>query len=231
MTWIEHTVRCLRIGTPLRGVRGLLSIAAVTLFAPLHAALEWKDERVLLEPPAGAREAGAVFTVTNRGAATVRITDVKSGCGCTVAELERTELPPGDSAQLRAVYHVGVRHGRQSVTISVFTDEGRSEPYALTLDVVIKPGVEIAPRLVYWKLGDEPTPKSVRITLVEDFRLLGVESAGAEFAVELLPGEGAEREVRITPRDTLARRQAQIAVRLARGDSEPETIPLWVRVL
>jgi hypothetical protein len=199
--------------------------------APLHAALEWKDSRLLLEPPAGAREAGAVFVATNRGTAPVRITDVQSACGCTVPELERTELQPGESATIRAVYHVGVRHGRQSVTISVFTDEGRSEPYALTLDVVIKPGVEIAPRLVFWKLGDEPFAKTVRITLVEDFRVVDVESAGPEFSVELLPGEGAERELRITPRDTMAQRQTQIRVRVARAQGEPEVIPLWARVL
>lgn len=209
----------------------MIVVCVLALASPLHAALEWQATRVLLEPPTGAREAGAVFTVTNRGDAPVRILDVKSACGCTVPELERTELQPGESASIRAIYHVGVRHGRQSVTISVFTDEGRSEPYALTLDVVIKPGIEIAPRLVYWKLGDVPAPKTVRITLVDDFRVVDVESTGPEFSVELLPGEGPERELRIAPRDTMARRQAQIHVRVARAQDVPEMILLWARVL
>lgn len=219
------------VGASLRVVRASLLACILGVVAPLHAALEWKELRILLEPPTGAREAGAVFEFTNRGTTPVRITDVKSGCGCTVPEVERSELEPGESAQLRALYRVGARQGRQSVTISVFTDEGRSEPYALTLDVVIKPTVEIAPRMVYWKLGDDLTPKTMRITLVEDFRVLGVESASADFAVELLPGEGAVRELRVTPRDTMARRQAQLSVRISRGGDDAEVIPVWVRVL
>ncbi len=199
--------------------------------APLRAELAWKETRVTLAPPTGAREASAVFEFTNRGSGLVRITDVRSGCGCTVPELERSEVKPGEAGRVRAVFHVGSRRGRQSVTISVMTDEGRSEPYALTLDVEIKDSVDVAPRLVFWKLGDEPVSKSVRVTLVEDFRIVGVESASADFAVELVPGEGTMREARVTPRDTFAKRQGAVTLKIARGEAEPEEIQVWVRVL
>lgn len=208
-----------------------LLLMALALPSAAQAQLAWTETRLQLDPPAGAHESTAVFTMTNRGERLVRITDVQTGCGCTVPDLERTELKPGEQGTLRAIYHPGLRQGRQSVTISVFTDEGRSQPYELALDVVIKPTVGIAPRLVYWRLGDEPEARSVDVTLVEDYRLLGVESSSPDFTAELVAGEGMRRIVRVVPRDTIARRQAQITVRVARGEAEPETVVFWARVL
>ena len=40
------------------------------------------------------------YTVRNAGDALLRIEKVSTSCGCTEAELDRTDIPPGETAQL-----------------------------------------------------------------------------------------------------------------------------------
>ncbi|MCK4292081.1 MAG: DUF1573 domain-containing protein [Planctomycetes bacterium] len=44
------------------------------------------------------------FKFTNNGRAPLKITNVKSTCGCAVAKLEKKEYAPGESGTIKVIY-------------------------------------------------------------------------------------------------------------------------------
>lgn len=52
-----------------------------------------------------------VFRVTNQGTDPLHIERVESSCGCTVAELVRRDLAPGQSTEVRATFKAGLLTG------------------------------------------------------------------------------------------------------------------------
>ncbi|GMR09831.1 MAG: hypothetical protein BMS9Abin28_0651 [Anaerolineae bacterium] len=84
----------------------LLLAALAALILPLLAACGNPTPRIVVEPTSqdlGERAQERIelaYTVRNAGDALLIIEKVSTSCGCTVAELDRTEIPPGETAQL-----------------------------------------------------------------------------------------------------------------------------------
>jgi len=194
-------------------------------------ALQWESERVTLAPPAGAADAMAEFKFTNRSETVVRVLEARSSCGCTVAALDKDMFQPGESGNIRARFHIGEREGRQSVTVWVTTDESGAKPYELALAVEIQTPVRLVPRMLWWKIGEEPVPKLVQVRLLEAWRVESVAVNSEDFAVELLKGDDGAIQLRVTPRDTWASRNSLIKLKVAHGDEPPVEFVAWVRVL
>lgn len=213
---------CLRIGAVL---------VCLGLGGVLRAELHWLQRRILIEPPAGAPEASGEFEFVNRGKTPVRVTEVRSGCGCTVMALEKDVVPPGEKGKIRAVFHVGSRQGRQSVAVTVTTSEPETRIYELTVEAEIKEFVSLTPRLHYWKVGDEPKPKIFQVTLMANYRFLGAESATPDFAVEVIGQENRVVQLRASPRDTWARRDGVFKIKLSQEGRAPVEVLAYVRVL
>jgi hypothetical protein len=53
----------------------------------------------------------AVFEFRNAGGETLRITDIKASCGCTVPELEKREYGPGEEGTLNVIFDPSNRSG------------------------------------------------------------------------------------------------------------------------
>jgi hypothetical protein len=212
----------------------LLSLALVSLFVfagpAMAAALHWEAERVLLSPEVAAKDAEGVFQFTNRGDATVRVVETRASCGCTVAALTRDVLQPGESGEIRALYHIGEREGRQSVTITVTTDEAGARPYELTLEIEINIPVHVVPRFHSWRVGDDPAPKLFEVMRHEGWRLQKAVSESGEFTVEVITLDDGTNQLRVAPQDTLAVRQCVIRLKLTFGDDKSFDYVAWARV-
>lgn len=63
-------------------------------------------------------------TVTNTSDRTVRIVSVHSDCGCTVPQLDRTELGPGESTILHVRFETRTFAGPIRRTVTLTTDQG-----------------------------------------------------------------------------------------------------------
>jgi hypothetical protein len=218
-----------------------LLLAVVAGFVPAIAAaeasqaraLEWETERVTLAPSPGVTEATARFKFTNRGAAVVHIRETRSSCGCTVAALDRDTFQPGESGVIRAHFAAGEREGAQSVSIAVVTDEPRAEPYVLTLVVEMQLPVRVVPRFMHWRIGEQPAPKSAQVRALPGWTLVSAQTDTDAFSVELVPpsdGEGPT-ELRVTPRDTWAKREGRIKLTARSSDATTVESLVWVRVL
>ncbi len=205
----------------MRTIRILAAYAGLGLVGAARADLQWQEQRLLLEPPVGAAEAIGVFEFVNRGRHTIRVVDVRAECGCTVIAPEKDEVLPGEKGRIRAVFQIGSREGRQSVGVSVVTHEPEMREYKLTLDVAIKPFVTLTPRWLYWKVGDDSEGKILLIRMVDGFKFVAAESTSPEFSVEVVAPADDAVQLRVKPRDTWAKREGSIKVRVA-PPAQPE---------
>jgi len=215
----------------IRRVRFWGLLAFFGFGAGLRAELQWLERRILLEPPAGAEDAAGEFEFINRGKTPVRVTDVRSGCGCTVVALDNDVILPGEKGRIRAVFHIGSRQGRQSVGVAVTAAEPEIRQYELTVEVVIKDFGTLTPRAISWKLGDEPSPRVLQLQLTPGFRFLGAESATPDFLVEVAVGADGAVHLRVAPRDTWAKRNGSVKVKIASGQQPPIDLVASVSVL
>jgi|GEM_PF-548505 len=86
-----------------------------------------------------------VFTVTNDGAAALRIDPLESTCGCTWSGLKRNCLQPGEVAQLAFTLHLGESASAVKRYILVRSNDPRSPTSRLTVKADYAPLHEIAP--------------------------------------------------------------------------------------
>lgn len=183
-----------------------IAIGALLVFqTPLSAQLQWEATTIRQELALGQETAEAQFEFENIGNYPIVIRETSSSCGCTTAKLERTTYYPGDKGVIIAQFDVGDRTGTRRNTVRVLTDDPTKPSTTLTFSVEIPVLIDISPRLVHWRVGEEEAEKLVKIQVNPDapFEISGIEADRDGFEIELANSEKAgEYEVRVTPQST-----------------------------
>jgi hypothetical protein len=110
-------------------------------------------------------EIRATFTVTNNGDEAIRISRIKTSCGCTGSVVDRKILEPGESTGITGSFNKGKRQGLNRNRLEVFID-GQAESVAtLFMNVQIPTLIEAMPRIVYWNNRASKSPRSIAVTL------------------------------------------------------------------
>src|SRR6266702_2589928 len=119
-----------------------------------RAELKWEQTQVELHPAVGDEEAIGHFKYQNTGDKPVRFKSVRSSCGCTTAQTQKEEVPPGEKGEITATFKIGGRTGTQVKNVTVDTDDPAQTSTVLTLKAVIPQQLEIAPTFVTWGQGE-----------------------------------------------------------------------------
>ena len=210
----------------------LVMISALALLSDtLSAEVQWKERTLRLEPPLGAQQASGVFEFTNTGTASVRIVEVRSGCGCTVAAMDKQVVAPGEKGTVQAVYHVAQRTGRQTVAVTVRTEEPEPRSHDLAVEVQIGAFAQLTPRLLYWRVGDDAAPKMLQVALVDGFEFVSAESVSGDFELAVVSKSEKAVELKVSPRDTWAKRTGSIRVTVAQPGQAEAVATALLRVL
>ncbi len=101
--------------------------------APVHA-LEWEKKIIEMDAPHGQEEMRTKFDFKNTGKKLVHILEVKTSCGCTVADASATDVAAGETGTIYVAFTSGKRTGVQKKSIFVLTDE-TSEPVELLFKI------------------------------------------------------------------------------------------------
>ncbi len=130
------------------------------------------------------------FTVINVGTAELKITDVKTTCGCTVAELKKKQLAPGEETSIDVTLNLKGKQGPQQKQITVMSNDPATPAYKLTLKGEAVPAVLVEPALANFGrvLDAQPAPQVVTIKANQEglsFNVTGVQLAEKEFTQEL----------------------------------------------
>ena len=199
------------------------------VFAPsLLAGIEFEFIQVDLKASPGDKKLVAEFPFTITGERTVKITRVRTSCGCTTAKLDKMTYAPGESGVITTTFKIGDRVGKQIKGIKVETDDPEHPKIKLILRTMIQETVDLSRSILIWKKSDPAEPKSVTLKVVADepLNLVSVTSTPA-FKTELhTVAEGREYRVTVTPTAVSERARAEIRVI---ADS-PEASPMSFRI-
>jgi hypothetical protein len=178
--------------------------ALLVVGAAARADLKWEATRLEFHPAVSDRDVTARFPFTNEGTEPVVIDAVETGCGCTTAALAKLTYQPGEKGSVQATFHIGERTGFQDKVIRVRI-HGVQDPVVLTMATFIPELLKIEPHYVFWRLGDPPVPRIIKLTVLPDARLdhLHVVSSNPKFTAAIHPlQEGSAYLLVVTPTDT-----------------------------
>jgi hypothetical protein len=211
-----------------------LSLFLLCLFArSAFAQLTWETTEQTFNSKQQDKEVVAKYKFTNTGPKPIKIQNVRTSCGCTTAALSKTEYAPGESGQIEAKFTFSGRTGKQEKAISVDTSANPGQPTILKLHVYIQETVKIEPDVVFWRVGDQPDPKAIHITIAEDTtaNIVSITSENPALKVkltELKPGK--EYEAQIIPDSVAQPIAATLMIRTDYPPDNPETKYAYARV-
>ena len=166
-----------------------------------RAALVWENPEVDLHPTVSDKTAVAHFKYKNAGDKPIKITQVQPSCGCTTAAPPKDPIAPGGTGEIVATFTIGDRIGEQTKTIQVHTDDPNAEVTALKLKATIPRLLEYTPSFLYWRQGEEHTPKTITVK-IGDFPITKLDVTSTDPSIKIesvaVPDEKAFR-ITITP--------------------------------
>lgn len=153
--------------------------------------LQWNDKQISQAADPLAKSVTATFHFKNVGDKAVTIREVKPGCGCTTAALEKMTYAPGESGDIVAKFNIGNRQGQQNKTIKVTSDADKDPVVVLTMKTMIPQLLAIQPAFVFWKQGEAPEAKMITLTPdVSGLHVVKAQSDNEKVSVQLEEVEG-----------------------------------------
>ena len=172
----------------MKTLRPILVVTlSIFLSVTARAELKWEQTQVELHPDIGDKEAIGHFKYENTGDKPVRFKSIRTSCGCTVAQTQKEEVPPGEKGEITATLKIGGRTGTQVKAVTVDTDDPAHAVTVLTLKAVLPEMLEITPSFVYWTDGEAPKPKTVVVHPGKNFAVkeLKVTTSNLEFSAKV----------------------------------------------
>ncbi len=175
---------------------------SIFVCAVARAELKWEQTTVELHPAANDKEAVGHFKYQNTGSQPVRFKSVHTSCGCTVAQSQKEEVPPGEKGEITAT--IGDRTGTQVKSVTVQTDDPVTATTVLTLKAVIPQELEINPTFVFWGQGEALKSKSIVVRASKDFpvKQLKVTSSSPDFQTKVEQTGNGQFKIDVQPRET-----------------------------
>src|SRR5438477_9467263 len=169
-----------------------------------RAELKWEQTAIELHPAANDKQAIGHFKYQNTGKTPVKFKSVKASCGCTTAQSQKDEVPPGEKGEITATFNIGDRTGTQVKTVTVETDDAAKPSMVLTLRTIIPQQLEITPTFVFWKQGEKPDPKVITVKVGKEFTVnhIKVTSSSPDFQTKVEEAGKGEFKIDIQPKET-----------------------------
>src|SRR5213596_3670862 len=169
-----------------------------------HAELKFDKTEIELHPAPVDKQAVGHFTYQNTGKTPVKFKSVKASCGCTAAQTQKDEVPPGEKGEVTATFNIGERTGTQVKTVTVETDDPQQATTVLTLKAMIPQQLEITPTFVFWGQGEAAKPKTIVVRAAKDFPVkhLRVTSSSPDFQAKVEETGSGQFKIDVQPQDT-----------------------------
>jgi hypothetical protein len=169
-----------------------------------RAELKWDKTEVELHPTPADKQAVGHFTYQNTGKEPVHFKSVHASCGCTTAQTQKDQVPPGEKGEITATFNIGDRTGTQVKTVTVETDDPATPKTVLTLRTIIPQQLEITPTFVFWKQGEKPDPKTITVKVGKEFTVnhIKVTSSSPDFQTKVEEAGKGEFKIDVQPKET-----------------------------
>jgi hypothetical protein len=209
--------------------RSLAFILSIFICAIARAELKWDRTMIELHPAAADKVAVGHFKYQNTGSKPVRFKSVHTSCGCTAAQSQKEEVPPGEKGEITATFNIGDRTGTQVKTVTVETDDPTNATTVLTLKAVIPQELEINPTFVFWGQGEAPNPKTIVVHAGKDFPVkhLKVASSNPNFQTKIEETGNGKFKIDVQPSETSQMMDATLTIQ---SENSPKIFNAIARV-
>lgn len=180
-----------------------------------------------------------VFRILNAGDAPLRLDQVKSTCGCTVALISDPDVPPGGEGRVSVMLDTARMAGRVTKVVTVYTNDPDTPTAPLALTGVVYADLVASPTALW--LGRLRRGESVsrEISVVPGrpgatYAVTAVESDTAALGAEILPAEngapGQRVVVRLAKELPLGRFNGRLILRTNSPRESTITVPVFASV-
>lgn len=198
-----------------------LIIALIFMFpALLQAGLEFEATELELQVGLMDDSVEAVFRFKNTGEQTVTISDTRSSCGCTVPTLEKAVYVPGEEGEIKALFTIGGRTGKQHKTVSLTTDDPVNPTVMLSFNTTIPEWCTVEPRLLRWKVSSAIKGLQMTITIAdpEKVKVEFTQEDMKNFAISEVSMTPEKQVFLITPHTTVERVTERLSFKMTATD-------------
>lgn len=191
-----------------------LILALLFASVPAYAELKWEQTTVELNPAVGDKQAVGHFKYQNVGKTPVRFKAVRTSCGCTAAQTQKDEVPPGEKGEITATFSIGDRTGAQVKTVTVETDDPKQTSTVLTLKANLPETLAITPTFLYWAPGEGATAKTIMVKAGKNFpaKKLTATSTNADFVTKVESKSDGVWSISVEPKQTEKMEATTIAI-------------------
>lgn len=108
----------------------------------------------------------ARIVLKNDGDAPLKIKEVRVGCGCTSAPLEKDSLQPGETTNLNVTLNLPNGNGPLSKYVTLFTNEPDAKPHVLTLKADVQRPLQLSSSFIPFNAATmgKPTLGTITVT-------------------------------------------------------------------
>ena len=195
--------------------RELLLLGALCVFSQKgHAQLVWRSKKLVVPAKLEETKAHTHFDFKNVGSYPIKISEVKTSCGCTTAVLEKTLYQPGESGSIDTTMTIENKLGIQEKYINVNSDDPQAANEQLCFRVELPELLRVVPNFLYWKPNDF-SAKTVEVTAPDNLPIdiQRVNFDDEKFAVAWKPQEKVgEYLFVITPRTSVDGQKATVTL-------------------
>ncbi|GAB5558774.1 MAG: hypothetical protein SynsKO_04210 [Synoicihabitans sp.] len=149
----------------------LIAISSLILTTSVSQAdhIVWENPHIAEPLPVGTKSFDAVFKFTVEGENPVLIEDLKVDCGCTTAALASNRFKPGESGEIALNLDARGLAGSVERELIVYwrNDQEEADLFSsrLVLSVEVTPLIRTSPRVLFWRKGEPPTEKKMKISI------------------------------------------------------------------
>jgi hypothetical protein len=176
----------------------------------------------------------------NNGDKPMTIGDIRTSCGCTVAQLEKLRYYPGEEGQISVRFNSKGFSGVARKSVTIYVKEGTPANVRVILQANIKSKVEIEPSFVDFqdiKLSDASPIRNIEvknnmqssITIAEvKTNLKSLEIKPKKFEVK--PGSSQMVEIKLIL-DKEEKRTGYLIVKIDKPSQMTKRIPVFVKTM
>ncbi|MGA0333839.1 MAG: DUF1573 domain-containing protein [Kiritimatiellia bacterium] len=146
-----------------------------------------------------------VFLIENRGDDVLKISEIRSTCGCTTPGEKTMVILAGEQKELRVVMDLKGRSGPQNQQVTLFTNDPEQRSFDLRISGEAVPEIRVEPRTLNLKQvgGDRPHEGEILLTSTkgEPFKITSVKASRDRVRASLKMAEdGKSAKILVQPR-------------------------------
>lgn len=197
----------------------LVSVISAICNTSFASALVWETKEIIVHPSYNETSTAQQFFFKNRGDTNVKITEIKTLCGCTTTAIQKVEFKPGEQFFIPVEYKFGKATGFKEKEIIVVTDEDPPASYILKLKTYIPTIAIISPVELVWHIGEKRRAKTAHLTMAIPPKAYVIEAMSTNDAFNVILStvkSGSEYLVKVTPRylDTETRGTIEVTLKI-----------------